>query len=362
MTTPTPAKTTRPLRPSPFWRVMTLLTLGAYIAFLLVFLAMQAYAMLQRGTPDLTLNAEEAAELAVAQADRILGLLEVILGVVGLLLPLGLTVVVYIYNQSRATLKENEDTIEELSREAREARDAAEASKKQVTALQTRVEAALQKLNDQMAKSSETIEALGVDAEFRAEQLANSIDQQRREAEQRDLDREAKMDRQQRDFEEQINLQILALQQIERQMGVLNLILEIRDYEVRLLSDTYEEAQLSLNALIQYTYVDEDEEEGDERQHTRRREAVHALGTFGQAFTVAEAEWVYPLKQRVIAHLTQMAESDGVSQVRYEARRVLRDLTLADAKNGNKPPTSSRGTRSRSKPPASEQPTQTGDD
>jgi hypothetical protein len=288
------------------------------------------------------------------------------------LLPLGLTVVVYIYNQSRATIKENEQTIEALSREARQARADADMSKAQVTALQTDVKAqvaalqtdvknALANLNAQMTQSSATIAALGVDAELRADHLANSIEQQRREAEHRDLEREAQMDRQQQDFEEKISLQVLQLQQIQQQVSVLDLILDIRSYEVGLLSDTYEDVQLSLNALIQYTYLDEEEDDG--RQNTRRREAVHALGTFSHSVST-DYDWVSALKLRAIQHLELIALDDMTPQVRYEARRVLRELN-GEGSGTTKPTppakTSTGRGRPRKSPHLPDQPTQADD-
>lgn len=339
-------------RPSLFWRNATVATIILYGIFLMVMMGFQVAAMLRSEGLPARLSAQDAASLAVEQADRILGLLEVVLGVVALILPLGLTVVVYIYNQSRATIEESRATIENLARQATAAQQDAHRSAEEVERLRKEVDKALGAAEDAIARDRERdtetkrLQASIEQQQRNIEKQSREVDVQRIEAEKRGEETEH--------LRQAIQVQFDQLLEIQRHTNVLTVILDIRNYEVSLLSDNRDEVSDSFNKLIQYSFVDEEESESLDQHTPRRREAIHALATF--CYTpYMEMEWVRGLMLRLAQHLERLAKEDPVRQVRYEAMRVLRELN--NRTNGATPVPSPSTTRRRSSKPNSNVPT-----
>lgn len=346
---PLPIPTTQPSR---FWRRATVITLGIYTLILLAWLGFQVVA-LANGRIQPPMTAEDATELAIAQADRILGLLEVVLGIIGLLLPLGLGVVVYIYNQSRATIEENRTTILRLTEQTYSATRDAARSAEIVEELRGRVGVALNAAEEAVKRDKER--------DIQTTALQESINKQRSQididritAEKRDERRDEQAQtlqeriEQQRQMVESQRADLVMLQNniqmaydqtlaLRRQMKVFDVILTIREYEVTLLSDEQSSVSQAMLRLIQMTLneEDEDEEESVESQIVRRREAVHALATLCYS-PHRDAQWLPQLMARVIQHLEQIAETESIPSVRTEARRALRDFNGSSGLNGNK--------------------------
>lgn len=351
-----------PTPPSRFWRRMTILTLAVYVGILLIWLGLQV-AMLMTGQAAPPLALEDATDLAIEQADRILGLLEVVLGIIGLLLPLGLGVVVYIYNQSRATIEENRVTIARLSEQAASATRDAARSADIVESLRAKVADALRAAEEAVERDKERdtqTQALQRDIDKQRKQ----IDVDRIDAEMRDKKRDEQTRSLQDGIEEQwilVTAQREAVERLQtnvklayeemfalrRQMKVVDIILIIREYEVTLLSEEYDTVFTSLNTLIHLTDIDEDDDENIDNQHIRRREATHALATLCHT-PYQNAPWFPPLLTRAIQHLENMAQHDPVISIRAEARRALRDFngalngkTVGTAPRGRKPKSTS---------------------
>ncbi|MCU0464975.1 MAG: hypothetical protein MUF38_10455, partial [Anaerolineae bacterium] len=141
-----------------FWQGATVFTLGVYVLVLLAILSTMVYERVQQANqPRQPLSGDIAANLAVEQADRILNLLETLFGVIGVILPLALGVIVYLYQQgttnekrSKAALESNKRTIIKLSENAKQSAETirdlsekAQNSAKTVETLQTQVKQAL---------------------------------------------------------------------------------------------------------------------------------------------------------------------------------------------------------------------------
>jgi len=341
-------------KPNRFWRGATLFTLALYTLFLLIMLGFQVAAIL-RGSPAPQLNAQDTASLAVEQADRILNMLDVVFGIIGLLLPLGLAVVVYIYTESNSTIEENRATITRLSDQTTSATRDAARSAEIVEDLRGQVASALKSADEAVERDKKRDEE--------TTRLQTSIDRQRKEVdiqriegEMRDKKRgeesELVLDRIEQQ-QELVNLAYNATFLLQRQMKVFDIILIIREYEVTLLSDEYDTVFTSLNTLIYMTDIDEDDEDN---QDVRRREAVHALATLRHTPHV-EAQWFPPLLTRAISHLENMVQNDPIKSVRTEARRALYDFKTG--LNGATPPPPSRPRKPKT-PTPSESPTDGG--
>jgi uncharacterized coiled-coil DUF342 family protein len=351
--TPNTTPQTSSSRPSLFWRNATVATIMLYGIFLIATMGFQVAAMLRSEGLPARLSAQDAASLAVEQADRILGLLEVVLGVVALILPLGLTVVVYIYNQSRATIEDNRTTIENLARQATAAQQDAHKSAEEVERLRKEVDKALGAAEDAIARDKER-DAETKRLQARIEQQQRNIEKQSREVDVQRIEAEKRGEETEL-LRQMIQVQFAQMLEIQRHTSVLTLILEIRNYEVSLLSDNRDEVVDSLGKLIQYSLVDEEESESLDQHTPRRREAIHALATF--CYTpYMEADWMHVLMQRLSQHLERLAKEDPVRQVRYEAMRVLRELN--NHINGAKPAVPAAPTRRRSSKTNGDVPTQ----
>lgn len=367
---PVPIPLQASTEPNRFWRRATIFTLGVYILILLAWLVLQVIA-LANGQSQPPMTVQDATDLAIAQADRILGLLEVVLGIIGLLLPLGLGVVVYIYNQSRATIEENRTTITRLSEQTYSATRDAARSAEIIEDLRGRVAVALEAAEEAVKRDKER------DTQTTALQTSinkqrQQIDTDRIEAEMRDRKRDEQANSLQTRIEQQrqfVEAQRGAVEQLQnnvqlayeealalrRQMKVFDVILTIREYEVTLLSEEYDTVFTSLNTLIFMTDIDEDDD--DNNQDIRRREAVHALATLCHTPHLG-AHWLPPLMMRAVQHLENMAQHDPVKSVRTEARRALHDFNGSiNGKNGNGATSRARKSKAASAVSPSESPT-----
>ncbi|GEM_PF-2909697 len=358
-----------PTQPSRFWRAATVFTLGVYTLFMLVMLGVQVVGMLRGGQAP-QLSAQDVASLAVEQADRILNMLDVVFGIIGLLLPLGLGVVVYIYTESNSTIEENRTTITRLSEQTASAMRDAARSADIVEDLRGQVASALKSADEAVERDKKRDEET-TRLQTSIDKQRKEVDTQRIEAEMRDKKRDEESDLLQERIEQQrqtVQTQSDAVAQLQgdiksaydatlalrRQMKVVDVILDIRGYEVTLLSEEYDTVSKSLNTLIYMTDIDEDDEENIESQHVRRREAVHALATLCRSpYTT---EWLPMLMAKAIQHLEQMSKNDPVMEVRTEARRALHDFN--GSLNGKNSATSSRSRKPKT-PAPSDSPTNT---
>jgi hypothetical protein len=106
------------------------------------------------------LGVEDKADLALAQADRILSLLETILGLVGVILPLALGVVVYIFQQNRRVIEDLTDKAEEARRDAANSKARVEELNAETRGLDSKVREAVGKINGAIEQDKLREEAL----------------------------------------------------------------------------------------------------------------------------------------------------------------------------------------------------------
>lgn len=274
-----------------FWQGATVFTLGVYVLVLLAILSTMVYERVQQaGQPRQPLSGDVAANLAVEQADRILNLLETLFGVIGVILPLALGVIVYLYQQgttnekrSKAALESNKRTIIRLS-------DDAKKSAQTVRELQAQVNQALKELEASAerdkARDDESRRLQGIisDQSNRLEDLLNET---------------------------------YGLQQ---QWVIMQKLLDIRRWTAEIRSDDMETLRLSLESLQQYTFPDYDEDNGHHNQYQSiiRREAVRALTT------LRDSPGYSRYRDEVIDHLKSLMENrDDDLIVLLEAQYVL---------------------------------------
>lgn len=281
-----------------FWQGATVFTLGVYVLVLLSILSIMIFERFQQaGQPRQPLSGDVAANLAVEQADRILNLLETLFGVIGVILPLALGVIVYLYQQGNTNQKLSEKALEANKRTIRNLSENARQSAQTVRELQGKVAQALKELEE-----SEKRDKARDDESRRLQELVAS--QQATAAEQSNR------------LEDLLN-ETYGLQQ---QWVIMQKLLDIRRWTAEIRTDDMETLRLSLESLQQYTFPDYDEDNGHHNQYQSiiRREAVRALTT------LRDSPGYTRYRDEVIGHLKSLMENrDDDLIVLLEAQYVL---------------------------------------
>lgn len=321
----------------PWWARPARLGLGIVLAIYTVFvLGVLVLVTLDRARdavgPAVQLDAADKAALALEQADRILSLLEVVLGMIALVLPLALGVVVYIFQSNRRT-------IEQLTHKAERAETNAARSEQRVEEYREKAE----KIDERVLNALMKIEV--------AEELDRLRDeaskQQEKENLQRDLDRDAaarelqaQIAEQKREVED-VSLTAKELLNQSRsaqdKLTKVDQFLEVRRHSAMCTSDDVLEATTAVLTLMQIAQYPAPDDEDDENAHDPlrrerdmllRREALRALVSVGEAAHVP-AE----INRRLIDMLRLMVDGEEHKVLRLEAHRTFSVLSTLQTMN-----------------------------
>jgi|GEM_PF-6008403 len=277
---------------------------------------------------------------------QILSLLEVILSVVGVLLPLAIGIMGYIYRLSVESRERYLHEIEDLKQQARDAADSAERSTKQLERLQekfmetqAKTESSQQTVN---VLSSRVQHALDRDEEMDkdlnrmvASIEGNNENIQAAKSDVQDLQRQVERTLQDiQDYKVELDkskddLEKLTRRQETQQRQLLPLF-SLKDvYEKRLdlFSDDDMKVSTALLGLLEYRFVTNPEDDRSEDRFIRYLFIASLLGVDKMPkFTEYGAE--------IIAVLNEISENDPDPGIRHEAKRLVRKLKPFTNKNG----------------------------
>lgn len=324
--------TVSPFSAEPWWARPARLTLVFVLAiYTVVVLGVLFLVTVDRARdaslPAPLLSADDKASLALEQADRILSLLEVVLGMIALVLPLALGVVVYIFQQNRRT-------IEQLTMKAERAETNAARSEQRVEEYREEAKATDKRVNDALNKIAV------------AEELDRQRDQASKEQEKENLRRDLERDTAARELQEQIALQKREVEDVsltakdllnqsrsaQDKLTKVDQFLEVRRHSALCTSDDVLEATtavLTLMQIAQYPVpVDDDGEHSHdplraERDMLLRREALRGLVSVREAANVPSE-----ISQRLLDMLQLMIDGEEHKVLRLEARRTFSVLRL----------------------------------
>lgn len=302
--------------------------------------------------PPVMLSTDDKASLALEQADRILSLLEVVIGAIALVLPLALGVVVFIFQQNRRTIEELTERAHHAQQDAAASaelvnkyRASAEATEARVSDALTQIAVAEERdrLRDEAARERER-ENLERDLErdAAAKQLQQQIIEQERENVRRDLARDEaarELQRQIADQKREVMEVSYTAKELLNQSRVaqdklkkVDQFLEVRRHSALCTSEDVIEATtavLTLTQIAQYPapYDDDDDDAPHdplraERDMLLRREALRALALVREARHVP-----VEIRERLLVALKDIAAQADHKVLQLEARRTLRHLT-----------------------------------
>lgn len=319
---------------SQFQRLLSLsliVILALYVVFVLVVVLMLGVERLNPGVllPS-GVSADERAGLALEQADRILSLLEVVLGIIALILPLALGVVVYIFQQNRRTVEQLTEKAERAERNAAHSAERVREYREEARSTEARVNEALNKIA--------LAEARDIERDAGARRLQEAIEEQRREVE--DLSYKA----------EDLLSQSRSAQ---AKLTMVDQFLEVRRHGVLCTSDDVmvsTKAVVTLMELALYPPpLDDEPVEFDplkaERDMMLRREALRALAAVCDSSSVPNE-----IYQRLLDMLTQIVDSAEHPMLILEARHT-QTLLLNVRREESEPATPRRTTRARKQAP-----------
>lgn len=318
-------------RAEPWWARPFRLSLVALIAIYTVFiLGVLFLVTVDRArtitTPGSAMTADDRASLALEQADRILSLLEVVLGIVALLLPLALGVIVYIFQQNRRT-------IEQLTQTAERAESNAARSQQRVEEYREEAKATDKRVNDALNK----IEV--------AEQLDIQRDETSRRREEDNLQRDLARDEAARKLEEQIIAQKREVEDVsmtardllsqshdaQDKLKKVDQFLEVRRHSALCTSEDVLEATkavLTLMQIAEYPAPEDDDTMNHdplraERDMLLRREALRALVSVRESGSIPSE-----VGDRLLKMLESMVNGAEHKVLRLEAHRTFSYLKV----------------------------------
>lgn len=271
------------------------------------------------------LTPDDKASLALEQADRILSLLEVVIGAIAMILPLALGILVYIFQQNRRTIEELTLKAERAERNAARSQERAAEYRDEAREIDRRVNEALNQL---------------AVAEQRDHDREVALQRQEAANLQRDLDRDDAARILQSQIADQkgevVELSITAQELLNRsyndqhKLTTVDQFLEVRRHSAMCMSDDVVEAITAVITLMQIAqYPTPDDDDDGKRDQNRvdrdmllRREALRAL------VTVREAQFVpVEIRERLHEMLSQMSSEADHKVLRLEAKRTLRHLS-----------------------------------
>ena len=319
-----------PFSLEPWWarpaRLSLAFVLGIYaIAVLFVLLIVGLDRVRHASDPIPDLSTADKAGLALDQAERILSLLEVVIGAIALVLPLALGVVVFIFQQNRRTIEELTQKAERAETNAARSESRVEEYREEAKAIGERVNAALNQIV--IAEERDRFR----DEESRKQEAANL---------QRDLERDQAAHELQRQIADQkrevVDVSFTAQELLnqsrsaQHKLTKVDQFMEVRRHSALSTSEDVLEATtavLTHAQIAQYPDpVDDDEDDRDplrgERDMLLRREALRALVSVGEAQHVPEE-----IRDRLLVLLRTMSTGADHKVLQLEAARTLRQLT-----------------------------------
>ncbi|MBK9123405.1 MAG: hypothetical protein IPM16_09845 [Chloroflexi bacterium] len=312
-------------------RVSLIVVLAVYVVFVLIVALMLGIDRLGPATmttPGIT--PDERATLALDQADRILSLLEVVLGIIALILPLALGVVVYIFQQNRRTVEQLTDKAERAERNAAHSAERVREYREEARSTEARVNEALNKIA--------LAEARDIERDAGARRLQDAIEEQRREVE--DLSYKA----------EDLLSQSRSAQ---AKLTTVDQFLEVRRHSVLCTSDDVMESTKAVVTLMELALypapLDDEPAAFDplraERDMMLRREALRALSAVRESSSVPDE-----IHQRLLDMLAQIVDSAEHPMLLLEARHT--QMMLLSVRRANDvPATPRRAPRARKQTP-----------
>lgn len=320
-----------PFSVEPWWarpaRLSLAFVLGVYaIAVLFVLLIVGLDRVRHASDPIPDLSTADKAGLALDQAERILSLLEVVIGAIALVLPLALGVVVFIFQQNRRTIEELTQKAERAETNAARSENRVEEYREEAKAIGERVNAALNQIV--IAEERDRFR----DEESRKQEAANL---------QRDLERDQAAHELQRQIADQkrevVDVSFTAQELLnqsrsaQHKLTKVDQFLEMRRHSALCTSEDVLEATtavLTLAQIAQYPVPLDDDDEDDrdplrgERDMLLRREALRALVIVRESQHVPEE-----IRDRLLALLRTMSTEADHKVLQLEAARTLRQLT-----------------------------------
>ncbi|OQY85324.1 MAG: hypothetical protein B6D42_03575 [Anaerolineae bacterium UTCFX5] len=284
-------------------RISLIVVLAVYVVFVLIvalMLGIDRLTPMIQTTPGLTADAR--ATLALDQADRILSLLEVVLGIIALILPLALGVVVYIFQQNRRTVEQLTDKAERAERNAAHSAERVREYREEARSTEARVNEALNKIA--------LAEARDIERDEGARRLQDAIEEQRREVEDLSYKAEDLLSQSRR---------------AQAKLTMVDLFLNVRRHSVLCTSDDVMESTKAVVTLMELALypppLDDEPAEVDplrvERDMMLRREALRALAAVRDSSSVP-AE----IHQRLLNMLAQVVDSAEHPMLILEARHT----------------------------------------
>lgn len=326
----TEKETLSPFRTEPWWarpaRLALVFVLGVYaVAVLFVLLIVGLDRVRHASDPIPELGTADKAGLALDQAERILSLLEVVIGAIALVLPLALGVIVFIFQQNRRTIEELTQKAERAETNAARSQQRVEEYREEAKEIGQRVNAALNQIG-------------------MAEERDRFRDEQARKAEEENLKRDIARDEAARELQRQIADQKREVVDVsftaqellnqsrsaQHKLTKVDQFLEVRRHSALCTSEDVLEATTAVLTLAQIAQYpdpgdDDDEDERDplrgERDMLLRREALRAM------VSVREAQHVpREIRDRLLVVLRTMSVDAEHKVLRLEAIRTLRVL------------------------------------
>jgi hypothetical protein len=321
-----------PFRAEPWWarpfRLTLVALLGVYAVFILgVLFFVTIDRAFKAAVPVDALSADDRASIALEHADRILNLLEVVLGIVALLLPLALGVIVYIFQQNRRTIEQLTQTAERAETNAARSQQRVEEYREEAKSTDKRVNDALNKIEI-------------------AEQLDRQRDELSKQREEENLQRDLARDEAARNLEAQIIAQKREVEDVsmtardllsqsrdaQDKLKKVDQFLEVRRHSALCTSEDVLEATtavLTLMQIAQYPAPDDDDDSMShdplraERDMLLRREALRALVSVRESANVPQE-----IGERLLAMLQSMMDGQDHKVLRLEAQRTFSYLKV----------------------------------
>lgn len=323
------------MKVSSIGRILLIVVLAVYFGFITLFIGNQLVDSV-REKSDPNLAPDQVAAVALDTSDRILNLFEVILSIVGILLPLMVAVFIYLYQQvfeAQATTGERAEKAQSAAENAAKEAEKLNAEVRQTLKEVGATQAIAHKLQGDVENSLER----QLETEFQVKKLLREMqDTQNTTQDQYGLIRVAESNVEHLDMQVQRTLDEIHdsrrdLEKIRDRIGRVqerllrfDALAAVQNSGVSLLSEDRMQALIAAQTLNEYSHADDP---------VVRFEYVHALDN------IAGLDDSQLPTNGIVARLQEMSESDPEPAIRLAARRVL-DKFNRESSNGQKPSTS----------------------